>query len=165
MSSLSYSSLSHFLYENLLPLIYQLLSYPLSRMNCTRVRLLVTLATNIFWYFIFVMVVFIISAYLARLLSIDTFTNACLFPIFLSFLILPFKTLNWTPEPFRGDIQLCWRYRIFSREPPGFFANILSFCRTKLPKELCKLHWRKGLLLKLGQVNRYKKLTDLTRIR
>lgn len=97
--------------------------------------------------------------------TIDRYFHQCLFVSYISFLILPIKTLNWTPEPFKGDIQLCWRYRFFSREPPGFFANILSFCRTKLPKELCKLHWRKGLLLKLGQVNRYKKLTDLTRIR
>ncbi|XP_071489366.1 uncharacterized protein [Diadema antillarum] len=60
-------------------------------------------------------------------------------------------TLNWTPKPFRGDVQLGWRYRFQLGTPPGLVAQLLAFCRSRVRQTSYQHQWRSGLLLKLGQ--------------
>ncbi|XP_030855872.1 uncharacterized protein LOC752605 [Strongylocentrotus purpuratus] len=60
-------------------------------------------------------------------------------------------TLNWTPKPFRGDVQLGWRYRFQLGTPPGLVAQLLAYCRSRVRQTSYQHQWRSGLLLKIGQ--------------
>nr|XP_054750883.1 leucine-rich repeat serine/threonine-protein kinase 2-like [Lytechinus pictus] len=63
-------------------------------------------------------------------------------------------TLNWTPKPFRGDVQLGWRYRFQLGTPPGLVAQLLAYCRSRVRQTSYQHQWRSGLLLKIGQVRK-----------
>ncbi len=66
-----------------------------------------------------------------------------------------FQSLNWTPKPFQGDIDITWRYEFLSCSiTPGMTTRMLSYCRNHCPTQAVYHHyWTDGVLMKMGQVS------------
>ncbi|XP_033647830.1 uncharacterized protein LOC117307250 [Asterias rubens] len=62
-------------------------------------------------------------------------------------------TLNWTPKPFKGDAQICWRYTFPLGTPQGLIPRLLVVCRANIQGAMYRHHWKNGILLKIGQVS------------
>ncbi|XP_072026799.1 uncharacterized protein [Amphiura filiformis] len=63
-------------------------------------------------------------------------------------------SLNWTPNPFEGDVEITWRYEFLgSNISPGMITRMLAYCRNQCPAQAVYQHyWNNGVLMKMGQV-------------
>ncbi|XP_064633627.1 malignant fibrous histiocytoma-amplified sequence 1 homolog [Lineus longissimus] len=57
--------------------------------------------------------------------------------------------LNWTPKPFKGDIQINWRYEFPIGYPPGCMERLLACCHQAKNAESYQHTWKYGMLLKI----------------
>ena len=72
-----------------------------------------------------------------------------------SFHIKP-QQLNWTPRPFRGDVQVAWRYTFESQNPPaGLLTQMLTTVTRATTDCAYKYVWRDGALIRIGEVCMY----------
>ena len=64
------------------------------------------------------------------------------------------QQLNWSPRPYRGDVQLGWRYA-FPHAPPGdILKKLLCMCRGVLEGTDYEYVWRTGFLYKTAEVGK-----------
>ncbi|XP_064606069.1 uncharacterized protein LOC135470949 [Liolophura sinensis] len=60
--------------------------------------------------------------------------------------------LHWTPKPFKGDIQVGWRYKFLSGVPPLLMKRMMAVCRSASPDANYLHCWKFGVLLRMDEV-------------
>ncbi|CAH1784907.1 unnamed protein product [Owenia fusiformis] len=64
--------------------------------------------------------------------------------------------LNWTPTPFKGDLQIGWRYDFPTGVPPGLLLRALANVK-RASSEFCNYQhcWRNGVLSRIDEVSNH----------
>ncbi|XP_077862875.1 uncharacterized protein LOC144345063, partial [Saccoglossus kowalevskii] len=61
--------------------------------------------------------------------------------------------LNWTPKPFKGDVQIGWRYECYPDVvSQSLITRLIAYSRTNRQHESYQHYWKHGVLLKICQV-------------
>ncbi|KAK6176716.1 hypothetical protein SNE40_014961 [Patella caerulea] len=68
--------------------------------------------------------------------------------------------LNWTTKPFKGDIQITWRFEFPAGIPRSFLQQLIGIGQAATSSSSYQYLWNNGVLLKVGEV--YLCLENLT---
>ena len=63
------------------------------------------------------------------------------------------QQLNWTPRPFKGDVQLNWRYLFPNGTPPGMLPCLTAVCYRASQDHSYQYCWSHGVLVRIGEVS------------
>ncbi|XP_077977765.1 uncharacterized protein LOC144433330 [Glandiceps talaboti] len=62
--------------------------------------------------------------------------------------------LNWMPKPFKGDLQIGWRYEFENSGVNALITRLIAYCRkTYSQSDSYQYYWKHGVLLKVKQVH------------